>query len=40
MTSITLDGHHEKFVQDLLDEGRYDNPQEVVPAGHHCRVAY
>ena len=33
MTSITLDAHYEKFVQDLLEEGRYDSPQDVVQAG-------
>lgn len=33
MASITLDAHYEKFVQDLLDEGRYVSAKDAVQAG-------
>jgi len=33
MASITLDAHYEKFVQELLDEGRFDSAKEAVQAG-------
>lgn len=33
MTSIALGAHYEKFVKELLDEGRYNNASEVVRAG-------
>jgi putative addiction module CopG family antidote len=30
MANIALGAHYEKFVQGLLDEGRYSNASEVV----------
>lgn len=33
MASIALGAHYEKFVKELLDEGRYNNASEVVRAG-------
>lgn len=33
MASIALGTHYEKFVKELVDEGRYNNVSEVVRAG-------
>lgn len=33
MASIALGAHYEKFVQELLDEGRYSDASEVVQEG-------
>ncbi|KNY13062.1 CopG family transcriptional regulator [Shinella sp. SUS2] len=33
MASIALGAHYEKFVKELVDEGRYNNVSEVVRAG-------
>lgn len=33
MTSIALGTHYEKFVKELVEEGRYNNVSEVVRAG-------
>ena len=33
MASISLGDHYEKFIQNQLDSGRYNNASEVVRAG-------